>query len=91
MKLTIAIALVTLTLFCSRASTEVCPTLLNILENLFVGTPSSYQATLEPFSSDKDMKDAVFQLKTLVDTLPKEAKASIMKLMDKVVKSPQCA
>ncbi|MXQ90742.1 hypothetical protein E5288_WYG016043 [Bos mutus] len=82
MKLTIAIVLVTLTLFCRPASTEVCPSLLYVLGNLIAGTPSSYEATLEPFSPDEDMKEATSQLKTLIDTLSPKAKDSMLELMD---------
>uniref|UniRef100_A0A4W2FJC9 Uteroglobin n=2 Tax=Bos TaxID=9903 RepID=A0A4W2FJC9_BOBOX len=81
MKLTIAIVLVTLTLFCRPASTEVCPSLLYVLGNLIAGTPSSYEATLEPFSPDEDMKEATSQLKTLIDTLSPKAKDSVLELM----------
>uniref|UniRef100_A0A9L0JQV2 Uteroglobin n=1 Tax=Equus asinus TaxID=9793 RepID=A0A9L0JQV2_EQUAS len=44
--------------------------------------------TLQP---DADMKAAATQLKTLVDLLPKNTKDSILKLMDKIAKSPLCA
>ncbi|XP_005909068.2 PREDICTED: uteroglobin [Bison bison bison] len=91
MKLTIAIVLVTLTLFCRPASTEVCPSLLYVLGNLIAGTPSSYEATLEPFSPDEDMKEATSQLKTLIDTLSPKAKDSMLELMMKIIQSPECA
>ncbi|KAG5196446.1 hypothetical protein JEQ12_011132 [Ovis aries] len=81
MKLTIAFALVTLTLFCRPASTEVCPSLLYALGNLLIGTPSSYEAALEPFSPDEDMKEATRQLKELIDTLSPKAKDSVLQLM----------
>ncbi|XP_020772562.1 uteroglobin [Odocoileus virginianus] len=93
MKLTIAIAiaLVTLTLFCRPASTEVCPSLLYALGNLIIGTPASYEAALEPFNPDEDMKEATRQLKTLIDTLSPKAKDSVLNLMGKIVQSPECA
>ncbi|KAF4009795.1 hypothetical protein G4228_001101 [Cervus hanglu yarkandensis] len=81
MKLTIAIALVTLTLFCRPASTEVCPSLLYALGNLLIGTPASYEAALEPFNPDEDMKEATRQLKTLIDTLSPKTKDSVLNLM----------
>ncbi|KAB1273032.1 Uteroglobin [Camelus dromedarius] len=91
MKLTVTLALVILTLFCSPASTEVCSGLLEVIKNLFVGTLSSYEAALEPFNPDKDEKDWGIQTKMLVDTLPQKAKDSMLKFMDKIIKSPQCA
>ncbi|XP_068412585.1 uteroglobin [Eschrichtius robustus] len=91
MKLAIALTLVTLTLFCRPASTEVCLNFLHVIENLFTGTLSSYEAALEPFSPEEDMKNAGAQLKMLVDTLPQKAKDSMIKLMDKIIKSPHCA
>uniref|UniRef100_A0A673UTK0 Uteroglobin n=1 Tax=Suricata suricatta TaxID=37032 RepID=A0A673UTK0_SURSU len=60
---------------------EVCQGFLNVTETLFVGTLSSYEAALEPFVPDADMKVAGTQLKKLVDTLPEKAKESILKLM----------
>ncbi|MBV97443.1 Uteroglobin, partial [Eschrichtius robustus] len=81
MKLAIALTLVTLTLFCRPASTEVCLNFLHVIENLFMGTLSSYEAALEPFSPEEDMKNAGAQLKMLVDTLPQKAKDSMIKLM----------
>ena len=44
-------------------------------------TPSSYEAALEHFSPDEDMKEATSQLKTLVDTLSPKAKDSVLELM----------
>ncbi|XP_029787110.1 uteroglobin, partial [Suricata suricatta] len=70
-----------LSLFCASASAEVCQGFLNVTETLFVGTLSSYEAALEPFVPDADMKVAGTQLKKLVDTLPEKAKESILKLM----------
>ncbi|KAB0404723.1 hypothetical protein E2I00_019073 [Balaenoptera physalus] len=46
-----------------------------------MGTLSSYEAALEPFSPEEDMKNAGAQLKMLVDTLPQKAKDSVIKLM----------
>ncbi|XP_052518447.1 uteroglobin [Budorcas taxicolor] len=91
MKLTIAFALVTLTLFCRPASTEVCPSLLYALGNLLIGMPSSYEAALEPLSPDKDMKEATRQLKALIDTLSPKTKDSVLQRMGKIVQSPECA
>ncbi|XP_072826958.1 uteroglobin isoform X1 [Vicugna pacos] len=81
MKLTVTLALVILTLFCSPASTEVCSGLIEVIKNLFVGTLSSYEAALETFNLAKDEKDSGIQTKMLVDTLPQKAKDSILKFM----------
>uniref|UniRef100_A0A8C8X2Y3 Uteroglobin n=1 Tax=Panthera leo TaxID=9689 RepID=A0A8C8X2Y3_PANLE len=54
------------------------------------GTLSSYEAAVEPFLPDADVKDAGIQLKRL-DTLPQKAKESILKLTDKIIRSPLCA
>ncbi|KAB0360227.1 hypothetical protein FD754_004383 [Muntiacus muntjak] len=72
-------------------STEVCPSLLYALGNLVIGTPASYEAALEPFNPDEDMKEATRQLKTLIDTLSPKAKDSVLNLMGKIVQSPECA
>uniref|UniRef100_A0A667HUN5 Uteroglobin n=1 Tax=Lynx canadensis TaxID=61383 RepID=A0A667HUN5_LYNCA len=80
MKLAMTLALVTLALCCSLASAQVCQSFLNVMETLFTGTLSSYEAAVEPFLPDADMKDAGIQLKRLVDTLPQKAKESILKL-----------
>ncbi|XP_046926144.1 uteroglobin [Lynx rufus] len=91
MKLAMTLALVTLALCCSLASAQVCQSFLNVMETLFTGTLSSYAAAVEPFLPDADMKDAGIQLKRLVDTLPQKAKESILKLTDKIIRSPLCA
>ena len=67
-------------LFCAPASAEVCPSFVEVIQNLFKGTLASYQASVEPFSPNEDMKKAGAQLKTLVDTLSPEAKDSVLKL-----------
>ncbi|XP_062949236.1 uteroglobin [Cynocephalus volans] len=90
MKLTVTLTLVMLALCCSPASADVCPAFLQVIETIFLGTLSTYQAALQPFSPDQDMQDAGIQLKKLVDTLPQQAKDSILKLMEKIVRSPQC-
>ncbi|XP_014648379.1 PREDICTED: uteroglobin [Ceratotherium simum simum] len=81
MKLAVALALVTLALYCSPASAETCPSFLGVIQTLFLGTPASYEVAVEPFSPDADMKDAGIQLKKLVDTLPEKAKENVIKLM----------
>ncbi|XP_067604800.1 uteroglobin [Pseudorca crassidens] len=91
MKLAIALTLVTLTLFCSPATTEVCLNFLHVIENLSMGTLPSYEAALAPFSPEEDMKNAGAQLKMLVDTLPQKAQDSMTKLTDKIIQSPHCA
>lgn len=79
-----------LSLFWASASAAVCQSFLNVMETLFVGTLSGYEAAVEPFFPDADMKGAGIQLKRLVDTLPEKAKESILKLTDKIVTSPLC-
>ncbi|XP_047630061.1 uteroglobin [Phacochoerus africanus] len=91
MKLAVTFTLVALIFFCSPASAEVCPIFLEVIQNLFKGTLASYQASIEPFSPNEDMKEAGTQLKMLVDTLSPEAKDSVLKLKEKIVKSPLCA
>uniref|UniRef100_A0A8C9J041 Uteroglobin n=1 Tax=Panthera tigris altaica TaxID=74533 RepID=A0A8C9J041_PANTA len=82
MKLAMTLALVTLALCCSL---EVCQSFLNVTETLFTGTLSSYEAAVEPFLPDADVKDTGIQLKRL------KAKESILKLTDKIIRSPLCA
>ncbi|CAD7670195.1 unnamed protein product [Nyctereutes procyonoides] len=91
MKLAVILALVTLALYCSPASAEICKNFLNVIKALFLDTPSSYQATLEFFNPDADMKDAMIQLKSLVDTLPSNTTENILKFTGAVIKSPECA
>uniref|UniRef100_A0A8C6C942 Uteroglobin n=1 Tax=Monodon monoceros TaxID=40151 RepID=A0A8C6C942_MONMO len=83
----------TLSLFCAPGSTEVCLNFLHVIENLFMGTLPSYEAALEPFSPEEDMKNAGAQLKILVDTLPQKAQDSMITLTvhDKIIQSPHCA
>uniref|UniRef100_A0A9L0JI19 Uteroglobin n=3 Tax=Equus TaxID=9789 RepID=A0A9L0JI19_EQUAS len=73
------------------ASAEICQSFAGVIQSLFLGTPASFEAAVEPFNPDADMKAAATQLKTLVDLLPKNTKDSILKLMDKIAKSPLCA
>ncbi|KAK2100329.1 hypothetical protein P7K49_021677 [Saguinus oedipus] len=63
------------------ASAEICPSFLEVIETLFMGTPSNYEAATEPFSPDQDMSEAGAQLKMVVDTLSQKARDSIMKLL----------
>ncbi|XP_008061213.1 uteroglobin [Carlito syrichta] len=90
MKLTATLSLVTLALLYSSASAEICPGFLHIIENVFMGTLSSYETAVEPFSPDQDMRDAGTQLKKLVDTLPQKARDSVIKFTEKIVKSSLC-
>ncbi|KAI2560420.1 secretoglobin family 1A member 1 [Homo sapiens] len=53
-------------------------------------TPSSYEAAMELFSPDQDMREAGAQLKKLVDTLPQKPRESIIKLMEKIAQSSLC-
>ncbi|EHH56152.1 uteroglobin [Macaca nemestrina] len=90
MKLAVTLPLVTLALYCSSASAEICPTFLRVIESLFLDTPSSFEAAMGFFSPDQDMSEAGAQLKKLVDTLPAKARDSIIKLMEKIDKSLLC-
>uniref|UniRef100_A0A8C4MM26 Uteroglobin n=1 Tax=Equus asinus TaxID=9793 RepID=A0A8C4MM26_EQUAS len=81
MKLAIIVTLAILALCCSPASAEICQSFADIIQGLFLGTPASFEAAVEPFKPDADMKAAATQLKTLVDLLPKNTKDSIFKLM----------
>uniref|UniRef100_A0A9L0IMJ7 Uteroglobin n=1 Tax=Equus asinus TaxID=9793 RepID=A0A9L0IMJ7_EQUAS len=94
MKLAIIVTLAILALCCSPASAEICQSFAGVIQSLFLGTPASFEAAVEPFNPDADMKAAVepfkpdadmkaaaTQLKTLVDLLPKNTKDSILKLM----------
>uniref|UniRef100_F7B739 Uteroglobin n=1 Tax=Equus caballus TaxID=9796 RepID=F7B739_HORSE len=65
----------------NQASAEICQSFADIIQGLFLGTPASFEAAVEPFNPDADMKAAATQLKTLVDFLPKNTKDSILKLM----------
>ncbi|XP_003920276.1 uteroglobin [Saimiri boliviensis] len=90
MKLAVTLTLVMLALCCSSASAEICPSFLEVIKTLFMGTPSSYEAAMEPFSPDQEMSEAGAQLKTMVDILPQKTRDSIMKLLEKIVKSSLC-
>lgn len=58
-----------LSVFCAPASAEICTSFLNVIKTLFRGMLSKYEATVELFSPDADMRDAEME-KRLVDTLP---------------------
>ncbi|KAM5185086.1 uteroglobin [Callospermophilus lateralis] len=91
MKLIVTFTLVLLALCCSSASAETCPEFFHIMETLFMGTLSSYESSVEPFNPDPDMKEAGIQMKKLLDTLPVGIKVNVLKLSDKILKSPRCA
>lgn len=67
--------------FCAPASAEICPSFLKVVETLFLGTPSSYQAATDLFRPDADMKAATSKLKDVVDHIPEHAKDGIMRFM----------
>ncbi|EAW74018.1 secretoglobin family 1A member 1 [Homo sapiens] len=90
MKLAVTLTLVTLALCCSSASAEICPSFQRVIETLLMDTPSSYEAAMELFSPDQDMREAGAQLKKLVDTLPQKPRESIIKLMEKIAQSSLC-
>ncbi|KAG3284880.1 uteroglobin [Ictidomys tridecemlineatus] len=91
MKLIVTFTLVLLAVCCSSASAETCPEFFHIMETLFMGTLSSYESSVEPFNPDPDMKEAGIQMKKLLDTLPVGIKMNVLKLSDKILKSPRCA
>ncbi|XP_004770362.1 uteroglobin [Mustela nigripes] len=91
MKLAVIFTLAFLALCCSLASAEICPAFLNVMKTLFVGTLSSYEAALEFFAPDADMRDGMIQLRNLVDTLPSNTTQNILKFTGKVLKTPACA
>nr|7VF3_B Chain B, Uteroglobin,PB1m7 peptide,Uteroglobin [Homo sapiens]7VF3_D Chain D, Uteroglobin,PB1m7 peptide,Uteroglobin [Homo sapiens] len=66
---------------------EICPSFQRVIETLLMDTPSSYEAAMELFSPDQDMREAGAQLKKLVDTLPQKPRESIIKLMEKIAQS----
>lgn len=70
-----------LSLFCASASAEICLSFLNVTRTLFTDTLSNYEAAIEFFLPDADMKDAMIQLKSLVDTLPSNTTENILKFM----------
>ncbi|XP_023593898.1 uteroglobin [Trichechus manatus latirostris] len=80
MKLAVLLALVTLALCCSSASAEVCRSFLKVIEHLFMGTLSGFEAAILPFNLDPNMIDASTQMKKLMDSLSQNVKNSLMKL-----------
>ncbi|XP_060033440.1 uteroglobin-like [Erinaceus europaeus] len=93
MKLTVAaaLALVTLSVLCSPASAEICPSFLQALEALLVGSVSDYEAAIAMFMPEKDMKDAGVYLKIQIDSFPPQTKKGLQKLMQKMATSPLCS
>ncbi|XP_021540923.1 uteroglobin [Neomonachus schauinslandi] len=85
MKLAVILALATLALCCSPASAAICLNFLNVIKTLFTDTLSNYEAAIEFFVPDADMKDAMIQLKSLVDTLPSNITENILKFMSEEV------
>ncbi|XP_076971097.1 uteroglobin [Tamandua tetradactyla] len=90
MKFLAALALVTLAFSCTPAAAMVCESFLHVLTTIFMGTLSDYESAIQPFKPEPDMKDAGVKMKKLIDILPQETKTSIMKLSEKIIKSPQC-
>ncbi|XP_019500716.1 PREDICTED: uteroglobin [Hipposideros armiger] len=90
MKLAVTLALVTLPFCCNPAPAD-CLSFLSVIKTLFMGMLCKYEATIELFSPDADMRDAAMAMKRLVGTPPQQAKDSIMRPMDKILKSPLCA
>lgn len=57
-------------------STEICQSFLNAVKNFFMGMLANYEAPIEPFNPDVDMKDAGILLKKLVDPPPETSQDS---------------
>ncbi|XP_048216382.1 uteroglobin isoform X2 [Perognathus longimembris pacificus] len=72
------------------ASAETCPSFLYVLEKFLLGSLSSYEASLQPFHPEQVIRDSAIEMKRLLDTLPEELRMNVMKLADKILKSPQC-
>ncbi|XP_001506166.1 uteroglobin [Ornithorhynchus anatinus] len=92
MKLTVALALVTLALCCysATASSGVCPVFLDIVNKLFTGTFREYLQSLQPYHPTEAMIEAVSELKGLVNLLSPEHKATVLQLMGNIVFSKEC-
>ncbi|KAF3822156.1 hypothetical protein GH733_007530 [Mirounga leonina] len=74
-----------LSLFCASASAAICLNFLNVIKTLFTDTLSNYEAAIEFFVPDADIKDAMIQLKSLVDTLPSNTTGNILQFMSEEV------
>ncbi|KAI5932987.1 Uteroglobin [Manis javanica] len=57
-------------------TSEICQSFLNAVKNFFMGTLANYEAPIEPFNPEVDMKDAGFLLKKLVDPPPETSQDS---------------
>ncbi|XP_016045134.1 uteroglobin [Erinaceus europaeus] len=93
MKLAIIVilALVTLSVPCSSASAEVCPPLINVLQNLLKGSKAEFGSAMDVFTLKKDSREAGFQLKLLMDPFPVTFKDKLNNLLHEMATSPQCA
>ncbi|KAM4845249.1 uteroglobin-like [Thomomys bottae] len=90
MKLATTLALVALALCCSSASAEICPSFLHVLEKFLLGTLSGLESSLQPFHPERAIEDSAIRMKQVIDTLPLETRVHVMKLSDKILKSPLC-
>ncbi|XP_020034812.2 uteroglobin [Castor canadensis] len=91
MKLAVTLILVTLAVYCNSESVQICPGFLHVIETLLMGTLSSYETALQPFNPDQNLTNAGIQMKQLLDTLPQVTRVNVMKLTEKILKSPLCA
>ncbi|XP_036060658.1 uteroglobin [Onychomys torridus] len=90
MKLAITIILVMLSVCCSSASSDTCPGFFQVLEYLFMGSESTYEAALKFYNPGSDLQNSGMQLKKLVDTLPEKTRMNIMKLSEIILTSNLC-
>ncbi|KAL6083595.1 hypothetical protein STEG23_000668 [Scotinomys teguina] len=82
MKIAITITLAMLSICCSSASSDTCPGFFQVLEYLFMGSESTYEAAVKFYNPDSALLDAGMKLKKLVDTLPEKTRVNIVKLSE---------
>nr|Q65C83.1 RecName: Full=Uteroglobin; AltName: Full=Club cell secretory protein; AltName: Full=Secretoglobin family 1A member 1; Flags: Precursor [Neotomodon alstoni]CAE47419.1 clara cell secretory protein precursor [Neotomodon alstoni] len=87
MKLAITIILVMLSVC---YSSDTCPGFLQVLEYLFMGSESTYEAALKFYNPGSDLQNSGMQLKKLVDTLPEKTRVNIVKLSEIILTSNLC-
>ncbi|ERE78510.1 uteroglobin [Cricetulus griseus] len=90
MKIAITITVAMLSICCISASSDTCPGFFQVLEFLFMGSESSYEAALKFYNPGSDLQNSGIQLKKLVDTLPQKTRMNIMKLSEIILTSPLC-
>ncbi|XP_043825787.1 uteroglobin [Dromiciops gliroides] len=90
MKLTLVFSLVALTLCCTRASANLCPSFVQVTDILFKGTAQQYLKSIRCFQPDEAMEAAAKLLKKKVDTLSDATKRDMGRLMEKIVNRSCC-